>query len=147
MKLYTSYWAQVRHFPRNLISLSTVMWQPKYEVKDSTGNPALIVVCNPVRPGVMCEGLCHGQPCNDTPDKCEFLKTYRVQLEQLDIGDFMRLMQKLHDTICVGEGFDDVDFAFIFYEKYDNPCSERWPLQDWLRAHDIEVEEWNKNDG
>ena len=144
MKLYTSYWAQVRHFPRNLISLSTVMWPPKYEVKDSTGNAALIVTCDPVRPGEKCAGLCGGQPCDGSPDKCKFLRTYREQLEELNINDFMDKLQSLHDVICKVEGFDDVDFAFIFYEKYDNPCSERWPFQDWVRAHGIEIEEWKK---
>lgn len=144
MKLYTSYWAMVRHFPRNLISLSTVVWPPRYEVKDSTGNPAIIVTCNPVQPGESCEGLCHGKPCDTSPDKCKFLRTYRKQLEKLDVSVFVDSLNHLHDTICQMEGFKDVDFAFLFYERADNKCSERWPLQDWLRTHNIEIEEWKK---
>ena len=144
MKLYTSYWAQARHFSHNLILLSTVTWMPKYSIKDSTGEPAIIIKCDPVRPGPECEGLCCGQPCDGTPDKCKFLRTYREQLEKLHIPTFMDNLQRLHDIICKNEGFDDVDFVFMFYEKYDNLCSERWPLQDWLHVHGVEVEEWEK---
>ena len=57
----------------------------------------------------------------------------------------MRKINKLHDIIQEQEKINDVNFAFIFYEKYDNPCSERWPVQEWLRAHGAQVEEWKKN--
>lgn len=30
MKLYTSYFAQLRNFPRNLVGLSTAVWNPKW---------------------------------------------------------------------------------------------------------------------
>ena len=30
MKLYTTYYYQIRNFPRNLIGLSTAMYPPKY---------------------------------------------------------------------------------------------------------------------
>lgn len=29
MNLYTSYWAMVRNFPKNLVGLNTTMWPPK----------------------------------------------------------------------------------------------------------------------
>lgn len=145
MKLYTSYFYQIRNMPRTIICLSTVYSPPKYEVKDSTGQPAIIIRCNPLIPGKACEGLCEGK-CNPKhPKDCAFLRVYREQLDKIDFNDFMDKLLDLRARLL--DDFpdrEDFDFAFVFFEKYDNPCSERWPVQEWLRAHDIEVEEWKK---
>lgn len=93
-----------------------------------------------------CSGLCNG------PDNCKhkeshnciFLRTYYHQLEQIKFDHFMYKLQKLHDDICIGENLKDVDFAFIVFEKPDAPCSERWPIQKWLKENNIEVKEWHK---
>lgn len=146
MKLYTSYWAQVRHFPNNLIILSTVIWEPKwYKIGDVDKNGVISLRCRPLIPGKECEGLCEGK-CNPKhPKDCAFLKTYREQLDKIDFNDFMDKLLDLRARLL--DDFPDrkdFDFAFVFYEKWDNPCSERWPVQDWLRTHSIEVEEWKK---
>ena len=49
----------------------------------------------------------------------------------------------LHERIAYDSDIKDFDFAFIFFEKYDNPCSERWAVQEWLRSHDVKIEEWH----
>lgn len=146
MKLYTTYYYQIRNFPRNLIGLSTAMYPPKYITlgqKDKRG--VLVIDCPILKPGEACEGLCNGK-CNPKPkypSDCKFLDTYHTQLMEIDIDKFVKHLQSLHDKICAGEKLNDVDFAFIFFEKYDNPCSERWPLQAWLRYYNIEIQEWN----
>ena len=56
----------------------------------------------------------------------------------------MYQLQKLHDDICAGESLEDVDFAFIVFETPANPCSERWPIQQWLKENNVEIEEWHK---
>ena len=144
MKLYTSYWAQVRNFPRNLIGLNTTVWPPKWRPFGKDKNNVFVIDCSPLKPGSECAGLCNGKCTPKHPEKCKFLETYSNQLNNIDFNYFKFQLQKLHDDICVGEELKEVDFAFIVYEAPNNPCSERWPIQNWLRANGIEVEEWTK---
>ena len=146
MKLYTSYWAQTRNFPKNLVILSTVVWPPKwYKIGDVDKNGVISLNCPPLIPGEACEGLCEGK-CNPKhPKDCAFLKVYREQLNKIDFNEFIGKLLDLRARLL--DDFpdrEDFDFAFVFFEKYDNPCSERWPVQEWLRAHGVEVEEWGK---
>ena len=146
MKLYTSYFYQIRNFPRNLIPLSTVVWPPKYPIKDSTGKPALIIDCPPLKPGSECAGLCNGS-CNPPhPQDCKFLQTYRKQLEAINVDEFIAQLIVLKERIEEGEHLEDVNFALIVFEAPSRACSERGELQNWLRAHGVEIEEWSKND-
>lgn len=142
MKLYTSYFYQIRFFPKNLIALSTVVWPPKYELKDSTGQRALIIDCPPLKPGAACEGLCRGA-CNPKhPQSCEFLHVYRQQLDAIDLNKFLRKLEKLKTIIEEQEHIQDVNFAFIVFESWRNPCSERVMIQDWLHSNGVAIEEW-----
>ena len=144
MKLYTSYYYQIRNFPSNLIGLSTAIWPPKYiklGEKDKRG--VLVIDCPPLKPGVSCEGLCNGK-CNPKhPQDCAFLQAYSKQLNKLNFKYFMFQLFNLHERIAYDSDIKDFDFAFIFFEKYDNPCSERWAVQTWLKNHDVKIQEWN----
>ena len=145
MKLYTSYWAMVRNFPRNLIGLNTTVWPPKWRPLGKDKNGVIIIDCPPLKPGRECEGLCNGK-CNPKhPDDCKFLEAYTKQLARLDIQDFYAHLANISEKIITGEQLDDIDFALIVYETPQNPCSERWPLQIWLRKNGIAVEEWHPN--
>ncbi len=68
MKLYTSYFYQVRFFRPNMVPLSTAIWDPKwyhdgkdhaYTFIDKNG---VIngIRCEALHPGTSCSGLCHG---------------------------------------------------------------------------------------
>ena len=150
MKIYTSYWAQVRNFPKNLIGLNTTIFPPRWRPLGQDKRGVIVVDCPPLKPGKECEGLCQGaQICWEmhperTPDNCAFLQTYYNQLCKLDFNDFMSHLEKLKLQICKNEVLDDVDFALLVYEKWDNLCSERGPIQNWLQKNGIEVEEWHK---
>lgn len=144
MKLYTSYWAQVRNFPKNLVGLNTTIWPPRWRPFGKDKNGVLIIDCSPLKPGAECAGLCNGKCEPKHPNNCKFLEAYYNQLKEIEFDHFMYQLQKLHDDICIGENLKDVNFAFIFFEKYDNPCSERWAVQEWLRYNGAEVEEWHK---
>ena len=102
--------------------------------------------CPPLRPNETCNGLCDGH-CNPKhPKDCKFLQVYRKQLDAIDFNTFIEHLSDLRARLCVDfPNFSDFDFAFIFFEKYDNPCSERWPVQDWFRAHGLKIEEWKPN--
>ena len=142
MKLYTSYWAQVRNFPRNLVGLNTTVWPPRWRPLGKDKNNVLVVDCPPMKPGSQCAGLCDGKCNPKQPDTCKFLKTYREQLDYLDFDNFYSQLETLKQRIEDGENLTDVNFAFIVFEKYDNPCSERWPIQEWFKEHNMEIQEW-----
>lgn len=142
LKLYTSYWAKVRDFPKNLVGLNTTFWPPKWRPLGKDERGVWVIDCPLVKPGPTCEGLCNGKCEPKHPSDCDFLQAYNDQLHTIDFDSFVKSLQKLHDNICAGEQLDDVDFAFIFFEKYDKPCSERWPFITWMRYYGIEIEEW-----
>ena len=142
MKIYTSYWAQVRNFPKNLVGLNTTVWPPKWRPLGKDKNGVIVVDCPPMKPGAACEGLCHGDCNPQHPDDCRFLETYFKQLSRIDMNDFYKHLSNLAEKIVVNEKLDDIDFAFIVYEAPTKPCSERWPIQMWLKNNGIKVEEW-----
>lgn len=144
MKLYTSYWAQVRNFPKNLVGLNTTVWPPKWRPLGQDKRGVWVIDCPPLKPGIECDGLCNGS-CNPPhPEDCAFLQTYYKQLCNFNFNDFLESLEKLKLKICKGEALDDVDFALIVFETPTKSCSERGPLQNWLKSHGVEVEEWQK---
>lgn len=142
MKIYISYFAQLRNFPANLVGLSTAVWNPKWLQPGRDKNGAIWLDCPPLKPGKNCEGLCNGKCSPKRPDACAFLHEYKKQLDTIDFNMFMKHLQTLGEAIRLGEQFNDVDFALLVYEKYDNQCSERWPLIQWFKEHGIELKEW-----
>jgi hypothetical protein len=146
MKLYTSYWAQVRNFPPNLVILNTTVWPPKwYKIGGIDKRGVISLHCPPLRPNHSCDGLCNGK-CNPKhPHDCQFLKVYQQQLESIDFKLFMQQLTNLRNKLLKDfPNQSDFNFAFVFFEKYDNPCSERWPVQQWIRNHGLEIEEWKE---
>lgn len=154
MKIMTSYFYQVRNMKSNYIPLSTAVWDPSwwhqgkgnsFQFKDKNG------VWNGLRaepfvPDQTCEGLCRGpETCNYlSPKTCRFLKTYRAQLNKLDFQEIIERFAALGQKIQKTEGFEEEPvLVLLFHEKWDNPCSERWPVQEWFRDHGYEVEEFN----
>ena len=144
MKIYTSYFAQLRNFPPNLVGLSTAVWNPKWLNPGRDKNGAIWLDIPPLKPGKECDGLCNGKCAPKHPDSCEFLKTYRKQLDKLDYKEIIQKLENLAAKISASEGFQEIDFAFLVYEKYDNPCSERTIIQQWFKDNGMEIEEWKK---
>ena len=145
MKLYTSYFAQLRKFPTNLVGLSTAHWTPKWRPMGKDKRGVICVDCPPMKPGRECEGLCNGN-CNPKhPEDCAFLKTYKSQLDKINLTQFQNSLGKLATQIASDEKLDDVNFAFLVYETPVNPCSERWPIQQWGKEHGLDIQEWQPN--
>ena len=153
MKIYTSYFYQVRFMKPYMIPLSTAYFDPKwffdfkkqgYVWKDKNG------VYNGLRapmfaPGPMCEGLCRGSEDCDThnPNECLFLKTYRYQLDKLDYEDILKRCKRIADKIKNLEKFEEEPIIiFLVHEAPQNPCSERRVIQEWFASHGMEIEEW-----
>jgi len=144
MKIYTSYWAMVRHFPKNLVGLNTTVWPPRWRPLGQDKRGVWVIDCPPLKPGHECEGLCAGRCDPKHPDDCKFLQTYYQQLCKLDFNDFLEHLQKLKFKLEKNEQLDNVSFALIVFETPTNSCSERKCLTLWLRENGIEVEEWKK---
>ena len=145
MRLYTSYFAQIRKFPTNLVGLSTAVWNPRWRPMGKDARGVICVDCPPFKPGHSCSGLCNGK-CNPKhPDDCEFLKVYKAQLDKLNIHSIQESLGKLATQIARDEKLQDIDFAFLVYETPTNPCSERVAIQQYFKEHGIKCEEWNPN--
>lgn len=147
MKIYTSYFAQIRNFPKNLVILSTAAWPPKwYKIGDKDKNGIISLHCTPLRPGIECEGLCRGS-CNPKhPQDCEFLKVYRKQLDKINFKEFLEHLLNLRELLLSeNPDYKDIDFALLVFETPQNPCSERVVIQQWFKDNGLEIEEWKYN--
>jgi len=143
VKIYTSYFAQLRKFPPNLVGLSTAVWNPRWRPMGKDARGVICVDCPPFKPGHSCSGLCNGK-CNPKhPNDCEFLKAYKAQLDKLNIHSIQESLGKLATQIARDEKLQDIDFAFLVYETPTNPCSERVAIQQYFKEHGIKCEEWN----
>lgn len=160
MKIYTSYFYQIRNFPVNLIPLSTAVWDPKwyhnfkdqsYIFKDKRG----VIVGTRIpdfRPGTECEGLCLGPDRVDVCQqesgvfKCKFLNTYYKQLKKIDFDKMMEGLESFTRDIKKSCNSDqDFDIALIFHEAPSNPCSERVVVKQWFKDHGVDIPEFDKN--
>lgn len=149
MKFYTSYFYQIRNFTPNMIPLSTACSDPSWFHQ---GQDKLFVftdkrgVINGLRaemlhPDFSCSNLCKGSKnCSDKPENCEFLKKYIKQLEKIDFEKFLDFCGFCSDFYNRTE--EDTIIVLIVHEAWYNPCSERIPLQNWIKVHGYECREW-----
>lgn len=148
MKVYTSYFYQIRFFKPYQIPFSTAMWNPAWYKPDYVDHHGVMngLRVPPLIPNKRCVNQCIGrEKCKLQPRYCNFLKYYKQQLDGLD---FYKVMDKCADIayqVKEDLGFEEEpEIIFIVYETPDNPCSERGPIQQWLREHGISVTEWSK---
>lgn len=152
MKLYTSYFYNIRFFNNTMIPLSTAVYDPKW-FHDNKGDNHRYYDKNGVLIGlripIMNPKSCHadGCPCellksNDNP-KCKFLTEYR---EGLDKINFQKLINSLENLVVnyklTHKLEQEISVVFIVHESPDNPCSERIAIQDYFKSHGIEITEW-----
>jgi len=155
LKIYTSYFYQVRFMKPHMVPLSTACFDPRwfhqnkgqdFVWKDKNG------VYNGLRapvfaPGPLCENLCRGPETCVTrdPQTCLFLNTYRYQLDQLDFNDVVARCERLGKYVQSLEHFaEEPVIMLLVHEAPQNPCSERRVIQEWFAANGKEVVEWQK---
>jgi len=148
VKIFTSYFYQVRFFRPHQIPFSTALYDPKWfhafkgqshKFFDRNG-----VVnglrCEELHPGKSCEGLCSGKPCAYDPSSCTFLKEYRKQVFSLNKPALMAKLQNACERLQSRLGFtEDPEAILLVHEAPENICSERAVLQDFFGC-----EEWKK---
>lgn len=161
MKIYTSYFYQVRFFTPNMLPLSTAQWNPKW-FNDFQGQSHKFIDHNGVYNGFKAEELvlseeywnklvatgkqC-GKNCGQEAPNCAFMSIYREYLNTLDchktIDKYMKIALAAQKCLKFKE---EPVLVFMVHEKADCPCAERPVIQEWLRANGYEVEEWRKSD-
>lgn len=153
MKIYTSYFYMIRHFPKSLIPVSTAKWDPKW-YHDGQDQKHIFIdkrgIYNGIRleelsPGVECEGMCSGNCMVKDTKSCLFLRTYKRQLYRLNFKETVERLEEIARVVKrfgVDNGEVEYDIALIFHEAPNNPCSERGAVQEWFRNRGVEVVEW-----
>lgn len=150
MKVYTSYFYQIRNFYKNMLPISTTISNPKWFLREDKRsyldkNLVLNGAClHILSPRVEYAKLCRGKDlCTDTPDKCKFLRKYKEHLDTIDIKIFKETLVRASNKYKAMQNLSrDPIIVFIVYEVPSNKCSERQVLLDWLNSIEgIEAEE------
>lgn len=148
MKIYTSYFYQVRNMNNKIIPLSTAMWDPKWFHNFKEQSYRFIdknrvingLRISPFVPNNKLKGLCYGYDncIYKNPNLCSFLKRYEEQLFSLNFQNiykrFERLAEKYKENFNIQE---EVSFALLVHEAPNNKCSEREAIQKWLKKYDL----------
>lgn len=154
MKIYTSYFYQLRFFKPYMIPLSTALGDP-FWYHDKRGNSYVFTDKNsvinglrilPLVPDSNCSNLCKGREGCDRvgQGECDFLDKYYCQLSNIDFADFMSNLEKHISTICSRYGIQhEPVVALMVHEAANNLCSERIPIQRWFADNGVIIEELN----
>lgn len=151
MEIRISYFYQIRNFKPYMIPVSAACFDPKwyhdFKGKDYTFLDKRGIInglrCEELHPDDRCQGLCSGNPnCIFKEEKCDFLKQYRQQLEELDFNSFINRcknsIKKIKNQLKIKQ---DLILVFIVYEAPNNPCSERQVLIDYFNSKGIDCKE------
>lgn len=158
MNIYITYFYNIRFFPKNLIPVSTAIWDPKW-YHESKGNNHIFQDKNGVLNGLRLEQLSPeatgDESCmecsknhpdvrnNGQPGKCSFIKSYREYLESLNFQEIYEILEYISKKSKEALNLDEnPDICLIVYEKPDNPCSERGGLVEWFKENGVELKEW-----
>lgn len=149
MKIFTSYFYQVRFFKPYQIPVSTAIWDPKWfhDFKDQKhkfiDKNGVIngIRAESLHPDNSCHGLCSGKPCIHQPETCDFLKAYRKQIFSLDKKSIIDKFKKIGDLIQYQLRFvEEPEIVLLVHETLANDCSERKTLQDFFNCTEFKRE-------
>ena len=154
MKIYTSYFYQIRFFKPWQIPMSTAVWDPKWfheglgqdhvwKDKNGVWNGLRIEILNP-------DNCCSLPPeCTEcqrkgNPETCSFIKDYSSGLHiKVNFPELLEILSKTADYIQNLEGFqEEPEIILIVHEASDEPCSERKSIQNLFSEHGISCPEW-----
>ena len=148
MKIMISYFYQIRNFKKNMIPMSTAIWDPQwyhaglghqhtfYDKRGILNGLRLL----PIITQAQGEGLC---PCKTkNPSSCKFLQHYRTCLERIDFEKMMRGIEGFAKQYKIDNNIqEEIIMVLIVYETPDNKCSERQSLINYFNAHGVECKE------
>ena len=142
MKIYTSYFYQIRNFKQNMVPVSTCLSDPEW-FKPPIGKEYYIdkrgIIC-----GLRYEPLIvqlqgtHYCPCEEKEilkGNCPTMKEYRQLLETVDFDKMIKAFE-----FCLNK-FNKDTIVLMVYEAPNNSCSERRSLQEYFYNHGVECQE------
>ena len=148
MKIAISYFYQIRNFKKNMLPISTAMWDPAwfhnwqgaYHIfKDKRGiiNGLRLL---PIIVQNKCKSVC---PCeNKNYKNCSFLKEYKKELDKINFINMINDMKNLAKEYQLKENIkEEIILVLIVYETPKNLCSERKVLMDYFNEHNYQCEE------
>ena len=152
MKLYISYFYQIRFFTPDMVPISTALYDPKwyrfkapYVDKRGVLNGYRMPIFNIPddrwaqleEQDLQCRRNCH----MELP--CAFMKTYKEYLDTLDFDTIMASLQTFEKQLNWDH---EATFVLMVHESKQCQCAERPVLQEWFREHGVELKEWEKTD-
>ena len=156
MKVYTSYFYQIRFFKPHQIPLSTAVWDPKWfhegqgkdhvwKDKNGVWNGLRLEILNPDNCCSLPPECIECQRKGD-PETCSFIKDYSTGLHtKVDFSELLDMINKTAEYIQQLEGFEEEpEIILIVHEASDEPCSERKSIQELFAEHGIECTEWRR---
>lgn len=153
MQIRTSYFYQIRNFKRNMVPISTAIWDPQWYHNFTGDTSYLFYDRRHILNGLRIESIIeqgrhssHGSeicPCEcKNYNTCSFLSNYRNNLENIKFNKMIADMQKFANEYKEKENIkDEIILVLIVYEAPNNPCSERKPLQEYFTSHGWECKE------
>lgn len=174
MKIWISYFNNIRNFNEHLIPVSTAMYDPKWYHDDSYDKSKTFVDKRGVVNGLRCNRLtlpiykwdalvetghqC-SRMCQFNPNECKFMKLYSQYLKTVDFEKVMSQLKTYRREVAEffykiehpnfpfllkDEELDDYEIVLIVHEKPDCKCAERPVLIEWFKQYDVDVQEWVK---
>ena len=156
MKIYTSYFYNIRFMKPHQIPMSTAVWDPKWfhnfqgqdniwKDKNGVWNGIRLEILNP-------DNCCSLPPecvtCQraGNPETCSFIKDYSEGLHtKVNFSELLEIISKAAEYIQHLEGFqEEPEIMLIVHEAPTEPCSERKSIQELFAEHGIEVKEWER---
>lgn len=145
--VYTSYFYQIRNFPKNHVPISTCVsdpgWYHDFKDRDYTFFDKRRIYCGTrweyliVQKDIEC-----GCPCEiRTPPRCKFLHDYYFALQSLDFNRIKRGLNIFIDNTMKCIGVDNAVPVFIFHEAPKNKCSEREIFHQIFRENGFNIKE------
>ena len=153
MKIRTSYFYQIRNFNRNMIPVSTALWDPAWFHANQGENHIFydarkIINGIRIKPIINAGYKCGQQepvpcPCQEKNYyNCSFLSNYRKNLEDINFDEMIADMRNLAEKYAKDNNIEEeIIIALIVHEAPDNNCSERVPLQEYFTSHGWECKE------
>ena len=143
MKVYISYFYQLRNLPENILPISTALCWPKW-MKIPKGK--IIRYQERLWVGTSLKELSPAEiNCNDCvgcskelAGNCNFTKLYYEYLQTLDFSEVMSRIEKAANYFKCSE------VCLMVYEAPTNPCSERASLIRWFSENGYDLQEWQK---
>ena len=150
MKIFITYFYNIRFFKPHTIPISTAVWDPKW-YHNFQGHDIIFKdknnVLNGIRyPDLSSVNIPQSCPCeNKDPTTCQFIKDYSKYLNTLNFdkvySDLLFIGNKAKEILKFDE---EPEICLMVYEKPDNPCSERKSLIEYFNKHGVSITEWNK---